>query len=152
MPPKLAKHAPAYRHREGSVPEPIDLPGSDRLCVKQVQPVAGDWFYVWIEPKLQRAWIERIEAWALVDTRGGYDQVLPVLRGLPMTHMGEVDSVRHVLGTDDSPFGMTWGEIYDRTPASLNNIFRDFSELAGPVLRKHLITFGRHFEGPGSSS
>lgn len=63
--------------------------------------------------------------------------------------MGDVDSVRFAYGPDDSPFGMIWGELYRRTPPSLANVFRDFSELTRPVLRKHTLDFGRHFKDPG---
>jgi hypothetical protein len=79
--------------------------------IREIHPVIGDWFCV--STDRDRWFIDRVIAWALVESEGEVDHVKGIVtNGLP--HLDEGDAY-YVASSDVGFLGVTWGEVYNRT-------------------------------------
>jgi hypothetical protein len=94
--------------------------------IRQLMPVSGDW-YVLTNPECDRWFIDRVVAWALVHADLSVDHVRAIdTRGMP--HEDNDGDSYFVLGSDFSPLGLTWQEVYHKTSPS-RCLCRDITDL-----------------------
>ena len=96
------------------------LSGDPRI--RDCYPVSGDWFRVSsmsTDHLGERAWIQRVALWALVEKQHSADDVQGICDGMPAELVRDElghevkHKVNYVYGPDMSPFGKTWAEIYN---------------------------------------
>lgn len=93
--------------------------------IKSVLPVSGDWFVI-SNPEDERWFIERVVSWALVVAEGKVDHIKAIgPTGLPSAE--EDGDSYFVYGDDESHFGVTWREVFNKSTPS-PHIVREFSE------------------------
>ncbi len=84
--------------------------------IRSILPVSGDWYCVY-GCEENRWFIERVVAWALVRKKDEVDHVRAIAsQGIP--HESEGYDSYFVLGSDTSPIGPTWSEVFQTTPPS----------------------------------
>jgi hypothetical protein len=105
----------------------------EHAFLRQCYPTGGDWFAIYT-PDQVRWFIERVLLWGLVEAEHQVSHVSGILTdGLPAD---DTEGDRYyVLGSDRSPAGTTWREVFDGTLPTIRNV-REITEMIRPAQAK----------------
>lgn len=100
--------------------------------IRECYPVNGDWFCVTHQLGEERWTIERVILWALLDDKDRKVEhkiwAIVSYGGIPNLHEMTWYTY-YVKGSDTSPLGKTWDEIYRSTTPTGARMVRDMTKL-----------------------
>jgi hypothetical protein len=109
--------------------------------IASTQAVVGDWFLLWAPKGDGDRWfIERVVLWALVESEGHYPHIKAIgAHGLALPPEGMGNGYWFVFGSDNSPMGPTWGEIFKSAEQRVTDPCREITNTVSKFLASELL-------------